>query len=343
MITQQQEWISATAIAVTPVRNATMLVTRMAIIGRQLSLALAVILIGVACAPQPSADPSATAGRAAPAAATAAVSEMRRIVSDGRDREYWIFVPEALDRSKPVALVLWLHGSGALVPGEDWRSSGLGELARQRGFVVVFPQAYGSTRQWNAGVCCGDASAAGVDDVAFVARIIDAVAKEYPIDADRVYAGGFSMGGTMSNRLACDLADRFAAIATVPGTFYATGCRPSRPVSVIALHGTGDLAMPYDGGKGPHSPNPEMVQPSVESVIGDWRERFACAAPTVEQTPPVTKTSATCRGGADVVLYKAEGGDHRQPVGSVTGGSRATTDVPLVLDFFFAHRRSGTP
>jgi polyhydroxybutyrate depolymerase len=314
------------------------------VIGRQLSLALVVILIGVACDALPGA-PKAAAPRATPAPTTAmAIPQERRMVSDGLDRTYWIFVPEALDRSKPAALVLWLHGTGEKVPGEDWRSSGLGTLAQQRGFVVVFPQAAGYSRQWNAGLCCGDASTTGIDDVAFVARIIDAVATEVPIDADRVYVGGFSMGGTMANRLACDLADRFAAIATVPGTFYASSCRPSRPVSVIALHGTADTSMPYEGGNGlPTSPNPEMVQPSVESVLGDWRERFACATPTVERAPPVTKTTARCRGGADVVLYRADGGDHRQPLSSVTSGSRATTEVPLVLDFFFAHRRSGAP
>jgi polyhydroxybutyrate depolymerase len=264
-------------------------------------------------------------------------------VSDGRDRTYWIFAPATLDRSKPAALVLWLHGTGEIVPGIDWPSSGLGALAQDRRFIVVFPQAYGYARQWNAGVCCGDASAEGVDDVAFVARIIDAVATEYPIDADRVYVGGFSMGGTMANRLACDLADRLAAVATVPGTFYATSCRPSRPVSIIALHGTGDTKMPYDGGKGPTSPNPDQVQPAVDSVIAGWRERFACATPTIERTASVTKSSAACSAGADVVLYKTEGGDHYSPVGSVTGGNRATTDLPLVLDFFFAHRRTAAP
>jgi poly(3-hydroxybutyrate) depolymerase len=83
-----------------------------------------------------------------------------------------------------------------------------------------------------------------------------------------------------------------------------------------------------------------MVQPSVETVDARWRELFACAAPTVERTPPLTKTSATCRGGAEVVLYKVDGGLHVPALGSVTGGTMATKDLPLVLDFFFAHRRS---
>jgi polyhydroxybutyrate depolymerase len=261
------------------------------------------------------------------------------MVSDGHDRTYLVVVPVKLDRSKPAPLVIWLHGSGDTNSATLTRS-GIGGHAEERGFVAVLPQAYGSSSQWNAGLCCGEASTDGIDDVAFVARIIDAVAREHAIDADKVYVGGPSMGGTMSNRLACDLADRFAAIAAVPGTFYATTCRPARPVSVIAIHGTADTNMPYEGGKGPTSPNPEMVQPSVETVDARWRELFACAAPTVERTPPLTKTSATCRGGAEVVLYKVDGGLHVPALGSVTGGTMATKDLPLVLDFFFAHRRS---
>ena len=264
------------------------------------------------------------------------------MVSDGRDRTYIVVVPPKLDRSKPAPLVIWLHGSGDTNFATLARS-GIRDHATQRGFVAVLPQAYGSTAQWNAGLCCGEASSEGIDDVGFVARIIDAVAKELPIDADRVYVGGPSMGGTMANRLGCDLADRFAAIATVPGTFYATTCRPSRPISVIALHGTNDTNMPYEGGKGPTSPNPEMVQPSVESVNARWRDTLGCAVPTVERTPPVTKTSATCRGGGEVVLYKVDGGVHVPPLGSVTGATMATKDLPLVLDFFFAHRRSAAP
>jgi polyhydroxybutyrate depolymerase len=306
-------------------------------------LAGCALVVGACGDAAPAAQSRTTSVPVAPTTTAAPALEVRRLVSDGHDRTYWVFAPATLDHANPAPLVLWLHGTGETVPGEDWRSSGLGALAQQRGFIVVFPQAYGYARQWNAGVCCGDANTEGIDDVAFIARVIDAVASEYPIDADRVYVGGFSMGGTMVNRLACDLADRFAAIATVPGTFYAATCRPARPVSIIALHGTADTKMPYDGGKGPTSPNPDQVQPSVERVIGGWRERFGCATPTVERTPPVTKTSATCRGGADVVLYKIDGGDHYQPLGSVTGGSRAMTDVPLVLDFFFAHRRTAAP
>lgn len=264
------------------------------------------------------------------------------MLSDGRDRTYLVAVPAKLDRSKLAPLVIWLHASGGTI-AEELGRSGIGLHAEQRGFVAVLPQAYGSTYQWNAGLCCGAASKEGVDDVAFIARVIDAMTKEYPIDADRVYAGGLSMGGTMANRLACELADRIAAIAAVPGTFYATACRPSRPVSVIAVHGTADTNMPYEGGKGPTSPDREMVQPSVESVNVRWRELFGCAAPTVERTPPVTKTSAGCRGATDVVLYQVEGGRHVPPLGSATGETMATKDLPLVLDFFFAHRRSAAP
>jgi len=42
---------------------------------------------------------------------------------------------------------------------------------------------------------------------------------------------------------------RIAAVATVSGQLVAEpgGCRPSRPVPILAVHGTGDEVIPYGG------------------------------------------------------------------------------------------------
>ena len=64
--------------------------------------------------------------------------------------------------------------------------------------------------QGNAGSCCGSAVSQGVDDVGFVNAMIDAVDAAYCVDPKRVYAAGFSNGGMLSNRLACELGDRVA-------------------------------------------------------------------------------------------------------------------------------------
>ena len=55
-----------------------------------------------------------------------------------------------------------------------------------------------------------------------------------------------SNGGFMSNRLACDRADVFAAVAPVAGTLgVGVACNPSRPVSVWEAHGTADPLVPF--------------------------------------------------------------------------------------------------
>ena len=55
----------------------------------------------------------------------------------------------------------------------------------------------------------------------------------------------------MTNRLGCELADKIAAIATVAPAGVESNCNPSRPISVMDIHGTGDRCNPYNGGTPP--------------------------------------------------------------------------------------------
>jgi len=126
----------------------------------------------------------------------------------------------------------------------------------QEGFVLVMPNGYQSS--WNAGTCCGGASTSKLDDVALFRAIFKEVSAHVNIDLGRVYATGLSNGGYMSYRLACDAADLFTAIAPGAGavgindigggtnpTSDFTTCAPSRPVSVLDLHGTSDPLIAY--------------------------------------------------------------------------------------------------
>ena len=78
--------------------------------------------------------------------------------------------------------------------------------------------------------------------------LIDDLVASQCVDPKRVFATGFSMGGGMTNVLACRLADRFAAVAPVAGNHGETWggtCAPSRPVPIMAFHGTQDSFLPY--------------------------------------------------------------------------------------------------
>src|SRR5581483_3180681 len=86
---------------------------------------------------------------------------------------------------------------------------------------------------------------------------------------------GFSNGGMMSHRLACELSDRIAAIGAVAGTPAIPTCTPSRPVPVLQTHGTADLLSNYDTG----APSGDQ---GVPMTIAEWVMIDSCtdATPT---------------------------------------------------------------
>ena len=110
------------------------------------------------------------------------------------------------------------------------------------------------------------------------------------IDHSRVYATGLSNGGAMSQRIACDAADFFAATAPVsyPLDFLPLSkCVPSRPISVSHYHGFSDVVVPYDGGA--------FSVPVVDS-FAQWRDVTGCVG-------PAERTLVVKSAGSVVIYY----------------------------------------
>jgi polyhydroxybutyrate depolymerase len=175
--------------------------------------------------------------------AAALGDEKHTLVVGGTTRNYLLHVPGNIPRGKSVPLVLVFHGGG----GHDWNMPGFthfDELADQENFVVAYPDA--ANRHWNDSRGESDA-----DDVGFTRALIADVERAHPIDAHRIDATGISNGGFFSHRLACDLGDKIAAIASVAATMpkaLAAECKPSRPISVLYIQGNDDPLVPIDGG-----------------------------------------------------------------------------------------------
>jgi polyhydroxybutyrate depolymerase len=148
----------------------------------------------------------------------------------------------------------------------------------------------------------------------------------------------------MAYRFACERADRVTAVGSVAGSVVVDGCQPSRPVSVIELHGTEDTLVPYTGGQPsaveaqlgrPYTPTPAMVQ--------RWADVDGCPAPApAAVTPPVTIESWTaCRNGTAVRLVTVQGGGHvwfGAGLGPANGALDATAEI---WRFFSGLRTSG--
>ena len=115
-------------------------------------------------------------------------------------------------------------------------------IADTAGFLLVYPQALpdpnaGGSTLWT------HKEPTDVDDIFFVEAMIDAVATEYMVDQNRVYACGYSNGGEFSFELACRLSNRIAAIGVVARSMFIetfNTCAPSHPTAVVTIHGTND-------------------------------------------------------------------------------------------------------
>lgn len=167
-------------------------------------------------------------------------------------RGFIIHVPDDLKGRKDVPVVIVMHGGGGNADGMR-KQTGMDAVADKNGFIAVYPEGTGGLlsgkmRTWNAGACCGAAARKKTDDVAFISRMIDFLVSDYAADASRIYATGHSNGSQMSYRLACELPDKVAAVATNAGQRVLDTCKPKRPVAVLHLHGVQDPCALYNGG-----------------------------------------------------------------------------------------------
>jgi polyhydroxybutyrate depolymerase len=264
-----------------------------------------------------------------------------------RERSYILYVPASINWSQPVPLVFVFHG-GTGNAESAIRMSGFNEVADQNGFIVVYPNGTGRLSDdklltWNGGTCCGYAQEKNVDDVGFVRAVVADLQPLANIDAKRIYATGMSNGGLLSNRLACEAADIFAAVAPVAGTLNFLPCTPSQPISVIEFHGTDDQHIPYNGGAGPES-LVDVEFASVQDSVGFWILSNGCnPQPQTNSFSDIQHEIWTgCTGITTIELYTIIGGGHSWPGGT---SGRPDADQPtqtisasqLIWEFFAAH------
>ena len=224
-------------------------------------------------------------------------------------------------------------------------------MADAHGYVVVYPD--GIDFSWADGRGASVPDRTGVDDVGFIAALVDRLTAEYGIDPDRVFATGLSAGGFMANRLACERADMFAAIAPVGATLGDhVDCHPSQPVSVLASHGTVDPIVPFNGGPMVGRGGPSTIL-AAYAVVDRWRELNGCAAaPVIEPIPgngdgaSAERVAYECDEGTEVVFMRVDGGGHTWPgapeilpASAVGPATRAFDASEASARFFDTHGR----
>jgi polyhydroxybutyrate depolymerase len=243
-----------------------------------------------------------------PACTAHAVPRVIEVQVGGTTRSALLAGPAALPDA-PLPLVLNFHGYSD-DPLQQEGFSLMSEHAPAAGYVVAYPQGTGGLAGWNAGACCGSAALSGVDDVAFTEALIDAIADVACIDTERVYAVGYSNGGFFAHKLACELSERIAGIASVAGVIGIDDCTPTRDIPVLQIHGTSDLIVPYDG-------NVFLDYPSVDDTVEAWRDRHGCVGPSTVEFDQGDATCIAWEGCTQPVsLCTIDGGGHTWPGGT---------------------------
>lgn len=236
-----------------------------------------------------------------------------------------VHVPPSYDGSHAYPLVLAFHGAGGNAD-EMRASTGLDGPADSLGFVVAYMQ---GARDWDL---------VGPKDLNFTLGLIEALARRLNLDRDRVYATGFSRGGSFTMRLACETAPSFTAVGIVASTMYAdvaSACRPRARIATALVVGTVDLVVPIDG-------DSTAGRLSADSTIHLFARRNGCDVSTVMVTyePDVLADDhrvrlerfAGCAADGETLLYVVEGGNHSWYRGDV--------DTGLLLGaMFLRHRR----
>jgi polyhydroxybutyrate depolymerase len=265
---------------------------------------------------------TAIAGTGAFAAVSSSSSGTVALVASGQRPPPIIYRPPGLSFSKPVPLVLAMHGSGGNAQGMEGQTK-LEELAAQKGFVLVIPDSATDPPWQDPG------------DISYIAGLLARVDKSQNIDRRRQYVTGFSAGGREAYAVACRLSRQIAAVAVVSSALRGS-CTTAHPVSELLIYGSQESSLANG--------NPATGFPSAAQITAHWRQINRCksASPSAaNQVGPVVQTTwKSCAGGSGVSLYVVQGGTHFWPgqngaTGPDAPGQYSASNV--IWAFFAAH------
>lgn len=266
-----------------------------------------------------------------------------------------LYRPSTYSASEPLPLVIALHGftnTGASFENYlDMRG-----LIESEEFIYCSPDGTSNflgQQFWNDESACCDFLNSGVDDSSYLRGLIDLIRSQYAVDERSIHVVGYSNGGFMAYRLACEHADVLASIVSLAGATPQVGsvCDPSGPVSVLQVHGTSDGTISYNGG----SLGIGRGYPSAAQSVETWALFNGCDPVTTPVGGPFDLAASVsgpettsviydqlCEPGYEAELWTMTGADHGPPfVPSPAGDGTSNVFSAMVLDWMLTHRKPG--
>jgi polyhydroxybutyrate depolymerase len=278
------------------------------------------IVLAVACS-KPTTNASSEPPRTE-ASASEASSPVRGAGQPFGERAH-LFVPPSRAKGERLPFVLALHGLGG--SGEELvQGIGLSEFAAREGFIYAAPDGTRDAQGrlfWDAGSVCCNFQRTSLNDVERLTSLIDYAVTSLEADPGRIFIVGYSNGGFMAHRIACERSRAVNAIVSIAasGPAPTDSCAAETPVNVLELHGDHDRIVPIDGGH-LFGANELPITPGVRPGLEVWSRRAECEGPLAEaerrdliddlpQSETVVSRFARCKRAA-LELWVVQGGAH---------------------------------
>lgn len=251
----------------------------------------------------------------------------------GNQRRYILHIPDSFDGTTAAPLVIFLHGGGGNAESAQ-NFTNFNTVSDESGFIMAYPQAFFESTNDSYVWADGRGLApdkVGIDDVDYINSLTISLLEEYNIDPSRVYLCGFSNGSFLTQRIAFESNELYAAMGTLGGTMsvsqFSNG-NPGRAIPMMYVFGTEDPLVPYEGGLVSNNPDFEEVV-SVEAAVDFWIENNECdnALPPASLPDIVPNDNSTVTiyeyvdgiNGSSVIFYRVEGAGHTWPGVAVPG------------------------
>ena len=227
-----------------------------------------------------------------------------------------VYYPNSYNPNEPLPLIMALHGYSSNGAGCESRFQ-LRQHVDSRRFIYFTPEGSINSQgwqYWNGTDACCDYENSNPDDSGYLQTLIAQISTLLSVDRQRISSVGYSNGGFMSHRLACEVPELFASIVSIAGLNWQnpSQCPADEPVSVLQIHGTNDSSIPYSWG----------FNLGAESSARHWAAVGQCdlipdlSLPPIDLNPFISGNETAravwrnCNPGGDSELWTVWGGTH---------------------------------